>query len=610
MASHIIGDRTSTPDSTSKSTTLRPPSTSTSTSTSTSRGLSTSHQIRASADMSSLTAPLSARTTRPRSEIFYRNTPQHLLVAASSSSTAAATATATTTAADEAAAAAADDDDRATQQWLDDIEQYQTLLEEMAAATLDHGFKGELSSIEQWFRILSEAERTAALYSLLQQTTQVQIRFFIAVLQQMARSNPVSGILLSPAGGFGESDPMSNRLNEAMSNLHIDNIDNNNNNNARNSLVNRPPLSPGAATTTTTTNTSTTTTATANNTTNNKQRNSGLDSSTINAMFPEAAAVIAKKKAEFSQQQTQTQTQQQTQAQGQMTSNSPNRNSSAFEQRNPLVTPVISTLGSKDSPMSQPPASPWRRTPDPLPLSMSLSQGQHHHQQQHQQQPPIARPKSSSSQQQQPMLNQFPQSQSHTHTSPNLRSPHDDENIRNTTITVPDLSTETASLLSPYNIGASWASMTNTPMMSSFSQAQAQSQAQTQGQAQQVPSPGPSQADMVANATAMKLAALSTVNGRFALDDARKYRRARSNDGQGVHTPHNHLQHNGGNNNYHHHHHHQQQHHQINNTITDPTTPLGFMQHTPQPLTPSVYSQLTNQSSSAKEHPNECSDVF
>jgi len=41
------------------------------------------------------------------------------------------------------------------------------------------------------------------------------------------------------------------------------------------------------------------------------------------------------------------------------------------------------------------------------------------------------------------------------------------------------------------------------------------------------------QADMVANATAMKLAALSTVNNRFALDDVRKYRRARSNDAPG-----------------------------------------------------------------------------
>ena len=37
---------------------------------------------------------------------------------------------------------------------------------------------------------------------------------------------------------------------------------------------------------------------------------------------------------------------------------------------------------------------------------------------------------------------------------------------------------------------------------------------------------------MIANATAMKLAALSTVNNRIALDDVRKYRRARSNEPQ------------------------------------------------------------------------------
>lgn len=103
----------------------------------------------------------------------------------------------------------------------------------MAAASLDQNFKEELSAIEQcqsslvfdstskapWllqrahsfllkscpflpsplagFRVLSEAERTAALYSLLQESTQVQIRFFITVLQQMARSDPMSA-LLSP----------------------------------------------------------------------------------------------------------------------------------------------------------------------------------------------------------------------------------------------------------------------------------------------------------------------------------------------------------------------------------------------------------------------------
>jgi hypothetical protein len=94
--------------------------------------------------------------------------------------------------------AESDANDRVAQQWLVDIDQYETTLDEMAAATLDQDFKDELSAIEQWFRVLSEAERTAALYALLQQTTQVQIRFFIMVLQQMAKSHPMSGVL-SPA---------------------------------------------------------------------------------------------------------------------------------------------------------------------------------------------------------------------------------------------------------------------------------------------------------------------------------------------------------------------------------------------------------------------------
>src|ERR1700753_3009700 len=72
----------------------------------------------------------------------------------------------------------------------------------MAAASLDVNFKDELSAIEQWFRVLSEAERTAALYSLLQHSTQVQIRFFITVLQQMARSDPMTALLSPSVGGI------------------------------------------------------------------------------------------------------------------------------------------------------------------------------------------------------------------------------------------------------------------------------------------------------------------------------------------------------------------------------------------------------------------------
>jgi exonuclease VII large subunit len=127
--------------------------------------------------MSGFPSPLSSRSIRPASEVYFNQQAQ------TPSNT--------------------DDPlDRAAQQWLADIDQYETTLEEMAAATLDQDFKDELSAIEQWFRVLSEAERTAALYALLQQTTQVQIRFFIQVLQQMAKSHPMSG-LLSPAN-FGE----------------------------------------------------------------------------------------------------------------------------------------------------------------------------------------------------------------------------------------------------------------------------------------------------------------------------------------------------------------------------------------------------------------------
>ncbi|KAL4941667.1 protein vts1 [Aspergillus oleicola] len=406
MASHIIGNRNSTPEASKSS--LRPPSSS--------RNLAT-HQLRASADMSGFPSPLSSRSIRPASEVYFNQQAQ----------------TPNNT---------EDPIDRAAQQWLADIDQYETTLEEMAAATLDQDFKDELSAIEQWFRVLSEAERTAALYALLQQTTQVQIRFFIQVLQQMAKSHPMSG-LLSPAN-FGEKDAMSNRLNDAMSKLNVDS--------SRNSLG-RPPPSPGA------------------------KRNSGLDSSTINAMFPDAAAAIAKKKAEFTQQ----------------TGNAPpsNRNSAVFNERTSFVAPTISAPDNSADNLGQPPVSPWAQRGATEP------------------QPPIARPKSSSGQQ---PMGQFSQS--------GLRSPL--PTTQTATIPAPEIE---APLLSPYNVGnASWASMTNTPMTATF------------GQQLGAPHQQGSQADMVANATAMKLAALSTVNNRIALDDARKYRRARSNDGQGKNT--------------------------------------------------------------------------
>lgn len=98
----------------------------------------------------------------------------------------------------------------ALDKWFEDLHHYEATLEEMAAASLDQSFKEELGAIEQWFKVLSEAERTAALYSLLQTSSQVQIRFFITVLQQMARCDPMNA-LLSPANPQ-QGEPHSSSL--------------------------------------------------------------------------------------------------------------------------------------------------------------------------------------------------------------------------------------------------------------------------------------------------------------------------------------------------------------------------------------------------------------
>ncbi len=238
---------------------------------------------------------------------------------------------------------------------------------------------------------------------------------------------------------------MSNRLSDAMNKLSVEG--------SRNSLS-RPSASPSA------------------------KRHSGLDASTINAMFPDAAAAIATEKAKYTQQ----------------TGNPPssNRNSAAYEARSSLAAPTITTPAEAPADNNgPPPASPWG--------SRNADQSS-------------VRPKSSSGL---PPMGQFMQPPP----SAGLRSPQNaasnTSNLQKTTITAPDHQNNELPLLSPYNAGnGNWASMVNTPMVPSFNNAGSSSQA-----------------DMVANATAMKLAALSTVNNRFALDDVRKYRRARSNDG-------------------------------------------------------------------------------
>lgn len=433
-ASNIIGDRNSTPAATSS--TLRPPS---------SRPIAGhGHQLRASADMGAFSASsLANRGIRPASEVYM----SQFHKSANMSNP------------DDAA-------EQVAQQWIADIDQYETTLEDMAAATLDQDFKDELSAIEQWFRVLSEPERTAALYALLQQTTQVQIRFFIQVLQQMAKSHPMSGVL-SPAA-FTEKDPMSSRMNDAMNKLNVDSS------RASFGFGAKPPPSPGGA-----------------------KRNSALDPNTIKSMFPDAANAIQDQKAEFEK----------------TTGVAPksNRNSAAPGDRSSTFAPSISTpqdeiLHRKTG--SGIPSGPWRTT--------GTSRDLENH-------PPIARPKSSSGQPpQHQQMGQF--GVSPPQPSAGLRSARPfplagDGNIQNQTATSAEPN-HGLPMLSPYMPGASWASMTNTPMVANFNTPQ-------QG----------NQAELVANATAMKLAALSTVNNRIQLDDARKFRRARSSEGQQAMPP-------------------------------------------------------------------------
>lgn len=412
---HIAGNRNSTPEATT-TVNLRPPS---------SRAIGSGHSLRASADIATLTGPSPSSRIRPSSD-FYGQTQQSL----------------------GPGGAESDSQDKIAQQWIADIDQYETTLEEMAAATLDQDFKDELSAIEQWFRVLSEAERTAALYALLQQTTQVQIRFFIQVLQQMGKNHPMSGVL-SPASF--DKDPMSNRLSDAMNKLNVES--------ARNSMSRNSILS------------------------GSTKRHSGLDPSTINAMFPDAAAAIATEKAKFTQQ----------------TGNPPasNRNSAAIDSRS-MATPSIATTQDTRDSVAANPSSPWASgSGDQSSLKGASGQAP---------------------------MGQFVQPTAAG--AGGLRSPRpqltNNAAIQSTTLTAPDKNPADLPLLSPYNSSSgNWASMVNTPMAPSFNAA----------------NPAGTQADMVANATAMKLAALSTVNNRFALDDVRKYRRTRSNDNSGNGQP-------------------------------------------------------------------------
>ncbi|KDR75301.1 hypothetical protein GALMADRAFT_98661 [Galerina marginata CBS 339.88] len=107
------------------------------------------------------------------------------------------------------------------ERWIKDFQKYESVLNEMAKVTADTKFKDELTTIEQWFKVLNEPERTAALYTLLQQSTQDQIRFFVAVLQQMIRPEEPKAVPVAQA----QSKPKLGKLSFRPPSLNIPDLE-------------------------------------------------------------------------------------------------------------------------------------------------------------------------------------------------------------------------------------------------------------------------------------------------------------------------------------------------------------------------------------------------
>ncbi|KAF4620275.1 hypothetical protein D9613_000336 [Agrocybe pediades] len=69
--------------------------------------------------------------------------------------------------------------------WIKDFQKYEGILNGITKATSNTKFKDELGTIEQWFKLLTEPEKTATLYSLIQGSTQEQLKFFGATIQTL-----------------------------------------------------------------------------------------------------------------------------------------------------------------------------------------------------------------------------------------------------------------------------------------------------------------------------------------------------------------------------------------------------------------------------------------
>jgi hypothetical protein len=79
-----------------------------------------------------------------------------------------------------------------------------------------------MQHVDQWYRYLTEAEKTATMYTLLQHSSQVQARFFINLLQQMVKRDPLFSLLTpsNPDQGKDLFVTMSQRILNDGNNRH------------------------------------------------------------------------------------------------------------------------------------------------------------------------------------------------------------------------------------------------------------------------------------------------------------------------------------------------------------------------------------------------------
>ncbi|KAI7908254.1 uncharacterized protein BX663DRAFT_557404 [Cokeromyces recurvatus] len=80
--------------------------------------------------------------------------------------------------------------------WFNDLQQYRNIFEEIEHTALDQLFQEQLNHISHWYDYLKESQRTATIYTLLQQANPVQLKFFYDLIQNLLKESGPSNPLM------------------------------------------------------------------------------------------------------------------------------------------------------------------------------------------------------------------------------------------------------------------------------------------------------------------------------------------------------------------------------------------------------------------------------